>query len=154
VGDASSTNQAKVTGQLDVTNGILVSAGGLNVTGSSVFSTTVTLTTGNLVAITGGAILGTNVFSGSELLRVAGSVVFDAMRTDTNKNKILHDGSGAKGTGDTTGYVFIPYSLGKPTGNPGTPTGSSGSVPLAIDLSNNKLCVWTGTAWICTAALT
>lgn len=75
-------------------------------------------------------------------------------RFDAVKNKILHDGSGAKAITDTGGYVWVPYSLGKPTGNPGTPTGSSGAVPLAIDLTNLKLCFWDGAAWRTSAAFT
>ena len=82
------------------------------------------------------------------LFQVNGAV---AGRIDSAKNKILHDNGGAKAVGDTTGYVWLPYSLGKPTGTP-VGSGTNGAVPLAIDLTNNKLHFWTGAAWVSSPA--
>lgn len=73
---------------------------------------------------------------------------------DAAGNKIMHGGAGALATTATTGFVWVPYCLGTPTGNPGAPANSSGSVPLAIDLTANKLWFWTGAAWKQSAAFT
>jgi len=54
LGDASATNQATVTGQLRVTNGVVVNASGINVTGGiTVASGDVTLSTGSLTVTAG-----------------------------------------------------------------------------------------------------
>lgn len=124
----------------------------VEISGSSnlVFSTSAA---GDLIAATTGA---TNAWfgAGGAASAIIGTNGSAGMRIDSSSNKILHFGGAALATSATAGYVWLPYSLGKPTGNPGSPTGSTGSVPLAIDLTNNKLCIWTGAAWISSAAFT
>lgn len=69
------------------------------------------------------------------------------LRVDSIGNVIVGGGTGTLTTTGTAGFLWIPYCSGTPTGNPGTPTGSTGSLPLLINGSANTLCFWNGAAW-------
>lgn len=80
-GDAAATYQLDVTGQARITNGLLVSANGINVTGASTFSTNVTLSAGVLstpglsVTTNGASIVGgLNLDGGGGLIFLATNV--------------------------------------------------------------------------------
>jgi len=61
-------------------------------------------------------------------------------------------GQAALSTTATTGHMFIPSSAGPPTGTPvAIPVGQ---VAFQFDSANNKLYIYTGSAWISTAVLT
>lgn len=59
-------------------------------------------------------------------------------------------GTGALGTTDTDGFLYIPTCDGLPTG---VPTAYPGMLALVYDSTNKKLCVYDG-GWLKTAALT
>lgn len=54
-------------------------------------------------------------------------------------------GRGAKGTGDTDGFLYLGASPGVPTGTPRT---HDGRVPLAIDSTNGDVYIYVNSLWV------
>lgn len=70
---------------------------------------------------------------------------------DKYANVLFGDGTAAKATTATDGFLMIPTCAGPPTGTPAHLYNSS--VPIIYDSTNNKLYVYDG-SWLATAALT
>lgn len=70
---------------------------------------------------------------------------------DKYANVLFGDGTAAKATTATDGFLMIPTCAGPPTGVPAHLYSSS--VPIIYDSTNNKLYVYDG-SWLATAALT
>lgn len=60
-------------------------------------------------------------------------------------------GSGSLATTATTGFLMIPFGAGAPTGVPAL---TVDGVSMYFDTTNIKLCIYTGSAWKCSAAFT
>lgn len=74
----------------------------------------------------------------------------DYLLFDKYGNVVFGNGTAAKPTSATNGFLMIPKTEGAPTGTPANLYASS--VPLLYDATNNKLYVYDG-AWLATAAL-
>lgn len=57
---------------------------------------------------------------------------------------VVGDGSNALGTTATDGFLYVPTCAGTPTGAPTTQTGSA---PIVVDTTNNKLYFYSGGQW-------
>lgn len=114
----SSTESLRVNGATRLESGLTVTAGGANITGSAVFSTTVSLTTGNVVAVTGALIANNNALFGTEKLRVSGTGRIEGNLTITT--------GGLTVTGTTT--FNSSFSV---TGGPFIDAGSSNFITIA-----------------------
>lgn len=75
----------------------------------------------------------------------------DYLLFDKYSNVIFGNGTSAKATNATDGFLMIPTCAGAPSGTPAHLYDSS--VPLIYDSTNNKLYVYDG-GWKATAALT
>jgi len=53
-------------------------------------------------------------------------------------------GTAALATNATDGFLYVPTCAGTPTG---TPTAQTGTVPIVVDTTNNKLYFYSGAAW-------
>ena len=74
-------------------------------------------------------------------------------RVSANLQVIAADGTSSAGlivgnqalsTTATDGFLYVPTCAGTPTG---TPTAQTGTVPIVVDTSANKLYFYSGAAW-------
>lgn len=80
--------------------------------------------------------------SGASLTYAGGTV---ALKPDTSVGNVdLGLAAGALATNATHGFPTIPSCAGTPTG---TPTPTSGQIPVIVDTTNNKLYGFYGAAW-------
>lgn len=104
---------------------------------------------------------GTGITTGSNNVLIGSN--FSGLSTSLASNIILADGTGTQGfrkdandnvilgqesalsTTATDGFVHIPTCAGTPTG---TPTTITGSLPMVIDSTNNKMYIYSGGSWV------
>lgn len=80
------------------------------------------------------------------------TAILQAEGAGTGTNGSMAFGNAALATNATVGFLMIPSCAGTPSGTPADiPTGQA---PIIYDSTNKKLCVWDGSAWVQTAALT
>jgi hypothetical protein len=97
-----------------------------------------TVNTGALtVAATTGTTLVVSSTDASNAVSLAGGVTIAS-------GKNLRMGTANVAVTGTTGFVYIPVCTGTPTG---TPTALSGTAPLVVDTTNNKLYFYSAGAW-------
>src|SRR5215475_3154188 len=68
----------------------------------------------------------------------------ERVRLDSKGNIVTGIGTGAISVSATDGFLYPPSCAGTPTG---TPTAYSGSAPVVVDSSNNRLYLYSGSAW-------
>ncbi len=74
----------------------------------------------------------------------------NGVTVDASQNTTL--GKGALGSTATDGYAYMPNCDGLDTeGSPPTPSAKSGWTPFCYDNTAAKMCVYTSSAWSCTA---
>lgn len=66
----------------------------------------------------------------------------EQFRIDSNGNKVCN--AAALATNATNGFLYVPSCAGTPTG---VPTSKTGTVPIVVDTTNNKLYFYSGGAW-------
>jgi hypothetical protein len=89
------------------------------------------------VSITGGA----NSSSGN-----GGDVVIRGGSSSSGAAGAVTIGTGSLATGANSGFPYMPAMGGAPSG---APTAKSGFCPFVFDTTNNKLWIYTGSAWKC-----
>ena len=146
-GNAISFTQAMTldaSGQLAI--GTTSAAGKLNVDGAAYFgddsnNAFVVDSTSSLVTI-GAA--GRTSFSTSALrfLTSDGSAALERARITSGGNFVV--GTAALATTATDGFLYVPTCAGTPTG---TPTTQTGTAPIVVDTTNNKLYFYSGGQW-------
>ena len=132
------------SGQLAI--GTTSAAGKLNVDGAAYFgddsnNAFVVDSTSSLVTI-GAA--GRTSFSTSALrfLTSDGSAALERARITSGGNFVV--GTAALATTATDGFLYVPTCAGTPTG---TPTTQTGTAPIVVDTTNNKLYFYSGGQW-------
>lgn len=74
-----------------------------------------------------------------------GDISLPYFKVDALGNKILNNTGSALATNATDGFVMLPTSAGTPTG---TPAGlQTGVAPIHIDETNDRLYIYTNSAW-------
>lgn len=110
-----------------------------------------TNTAGANLTITGSQGTGTGA-GGSIIFQVApaGSsgtaqnALVRALAVTAGKSVVVGDNTAALATNATDGFLYVPTCAGTPTG---TPTAQTGTVPIVVDTTNNKLYFYSGAAW-------
>jgi hypothetical protein len=74
----------------------------------------------------------------------AASGTTERFRIDAKGNVIAPYATAAIATNATNGFLYIPTCAGTPTG---TPTAYTGRSPIVHDTTNNKLFIYSGSAW-------
>jgi hypothetical protein len=67
-----------------------------------------------------------------------------ALAVTSGKSVVVGDNTAALATNATDGFLYVPTCAGTPTG---TPTAQTGTVPIVVDTTNNKLYFYSGAAW-------
>lgn len=99
------------------------------------------ITTGNYNTLIGGDIVVGNVSNNAVLADMQGN---QAIKKDANHNVVLGKET-ALATNATNGFAFIPTCAGVPTGVPAA--SFTGKAPVLIDSTNNKMYIYTNSAW-------
>lgn len=68
-----------------------------------------------------------------------------SMRITGLKSVVIGNNSSALATTATDGFLYIPTCAGVPTG---VPTTQTGTLPIVIDSTNNKMYIYSGGAWV------
>ena len=97
---------------------------------------------------------GSNSISTSTPYATKGKMEFGAgTHPDVVINEATGDvtlGTGTETAAATAGFLFIPSVATDPTG---APTPQTGFVPIVFSIASSKLCVYNGTSWVKTSAL-
>lgn len=95
---------------------------------------------------------GTGTGTGSDIIfqvAPAGSTgstqntLVQTLRLTQSKSVVV--GSSALATNATDGFLYVPSCAGVPTG---TPTAQTGTIPIVVDSTNNKMYIYSGGAWV------
>jgi hypothetical protein len=95
-----------------------------------------------IVGNTGIVCFGTNTSSFPALKRVSANLQVIAADNTASAGFIV--GNQALATSATDGFLYVPTCAGTPTG---TPTTQTGTAPIVVDSTNNKLYFYSGGQW-------
>ena len=113
-------------------------------------------TNGSVITLrTANANVGRIYVSGADFLNIdangtaSGTLVFRTGTSSTERARITSGGNFVVGTAAlattaTDGFLYVPTCAGTPTG---TPTTQTGTAPIVVDTTNNKLYFYSGGQW-------
>ena len=107
--------------------------------------------TGTLASFTNGATADFSIICGSSItsLNAGGANILAFQTGGTERARITSAGgivvgTAALATSATDGFLYVPTCAGTPTG---TPTTQTGTAPIVVDTTNNKLYFYSGGQW-------
>jgi hypothetical protein len=107
--------------------------------------------TGTIASFTNGATADFSIICGSSItsLNAGGANILAFQTGGTERARITSAGgmvvgTAALATSATDGFLYVPTCAGTPTG---TPTTQTGTAPIVVDTTNNKLYFYSGGQW-------